>query len=53
MNTVNHRTVCKVQKEPQHEAYKPLDDFDKTVIRFKVYKSYTVHHQLSKLKNLH
>ena len=61
---VSRRTIFRVRKElretgtlaspqrSQRRPYKPVDDFDETVIRNKIHEFYTQRHQLPTLSNL-
>lgn len=62
---VSRRTICRLRKEKdstgqllsperrQRGSYKPVDDFDRSVIRNKVHEFYAVRRQLPTLANLH
>ena len=61
---VSRRTIFRVRKElretgtlassqrSKRRPYKPVDDFDETVIRNKIHEFYTQRHQLPTLSNL-
>ena len=45
--------VLRSPKRSDRGPYKPVDDFDQTVVRNKIQEFYTVRRQLPTLKSLH